>query len=101
MRVMLVETVQGTSCRPRHKVYVGRSLAPLVVKLGTECRRVATVTPQPLYPHGKTLVPTDRSVGGPQTRYACFGEEKTLCFPGAKPLQSSLVAIQTAVSRLA
>jgi len=76
MRVTLHGNLQRTSCLcPRHEDYMGRSLATPIVNLRTECRRVANVTPHPLYPQGKTTVPSDRSAGlhvsEKRKHYAC------------------------------
>ena len=54
MRVILDENLQGSSCPCfRHKAYVGRSIVSLMGNLGTKCRWVANVTPQPLYLQAK------------------------------------------------
>jgi hypothetical protein len=47
------------------------------VDLGTKWRWVVTFTPRPLYPQRNSpWYPLDRSLGGPQSRSGCGGEEK-------------------------
>jgi hypothetical protein len=50
---------------------------PRFLDLGTSCRWVVTVTPQPLYPRGKCpRYLLDRRLGGPQSRSGQRGNEK-------------------------
>jgi hypothetical protein len=55
--------------------------------LGTRWRWVVSFTSLPLYPQVKSLwYPSDRRLGGPQSRSGCGGEEKnSQPLPGQEP----------------
>ena len=54
-------------------------LLPLILNLGTRWRCVVNFMPHPLYPRDKkTLHPLIRRVGGPQSYFGRFGEQKDL-----------------------
>jgi hypothetical protein len=66
--VLLHEGVWGSAC-----------IDPHFLDLGTSWRWVVRFTPLPLYPRGKSpRYPSDRRLGGPQSRSGRFGEEKIL-----------------------
>jgi hypothetical protein len=57
------------------KAYGSGCIDPHFLDLGTSWRRVANFTPRPLYPRGKSpQYPSDRRLGGPQSRSGQFGE---------------------------
>jgi hypothetical protein len=60
------------------KMYRGSGgIAPRILDLDTGWRWVVSFTPRPLYPQGKSLwYPSDRRLGGPQSRSGRGGEEK-------------------------
>jgi hypothetical protein len=52
-------------------------IAPRILDLGTKWRWVVSLTPRPLYSQGKLhWYPSDRRLGGPQSRSGHSGEEK-------------------------
>jgi hypothetical protein len=64
----------------RHEgVWGSGCIDPHFLDLGTSWRWVVSLTPQPLYPRGKSpRYPLDRRLGGPQSQSGKFEEEKIL-----------------------
>jgi hypothetical protein len=90
---------------PRHEGVLGSgSIAPLILDLGTRWRWVASFTPRPLYPQGKSpSYPLARRLGGPQSRSGRSDEEKSSQpLPGLEPpiIQSVSQLYTTELSRL-
>lgn len=55
-----------------------RGIAPLILDLCARCRRMVNYMPRPLYPVKESLYQLNRTLGGLQSRYGLFGEEKIL-----------------------
>jgi hypothetical protein len=71
-----------------HEVILGSGgIAPRIIDLGTIWRWVASFTPQPLYPQGKSpWYPLDRRLGGSQRRSGRgVEEENSEPLPGLEP----------------
>jgi hypothetical protein len=86
------------------KAYGGvdvRRIDPHFLDLGSSWRRVASFTPRPLYPQGKSpQYPLDRRLGGSQCRSLRRGEEKILDPIGTRTLTLGRPAFSQSLYRL-
>jgi hypothetical protein len=79
--------VKLSLCLTKHhtlKAYWGSGgIAPRILDLGTRWRWVASFTPWPLYPQGKSpWYPLDRRLGGPQSHFGRgSSQENTRVYP--------------------
>jgi hypothetical protein len=68
-------------------------IAPLILNLGTRWRWVFNLSPRPFYPEKESRYPSNRRLGGPQSRSGRFGEENDLLpLLGFKPQIAQPVA---------
>jgi hypothetical protein len=67
-----------------------------ILDLGTRWGRVVSFTPRPLYPRGKSpRYPSDRRLGGPQSRSGRYGEDKNFATAGNRTPAIQPVTIPT------
>jgi hypothetical protein len=73
-----IDVHSSRTCFRSHKlISESQGIAPRILDLGTRRRWVVSFTPRPLYPQGKSpWYPSDRRLGGPQSRSGRGGEEK-------------------------
>jgi len=84
------------------KAYEGkRCITPLILNLGSSCRRLVNFTPVPLQPGEHPRYPLNRRLGGPEKETEQFGEDKIpVPLPGLKLRTVQPVAIPASQLKL-